>query len=115
MPKGHQIFLALFKLLDSWRDLISFLGGSMQKFLVGLMAVGLSTAVTARPLTIEEKNADIQQVGSLIRSQYAPLELKTKTLNLKLADLLHSYSGKAEKLSNTEFYYLLNQLVAEFQ
>jgi len=89
----------------------------MQKRLgiLGLALLAISSSAFSGQLTVEEKNADIVQLGSLVRSQYAPLELKGKQIDVRLPDLLKKYQGLAEKLSNEEFYYLLNQLVAEFQ
>jgi len=75
----------------------------------------MTSVAFARPLTVAEKNADIQQLASLIKSQYAPLALKRQQLDLRLPELVDRYQERAEKASNQEFYYLLNQMVSEFQ
>jgi len=68
------------------------------------------------PLTAAQKNSELQQLASLVRSSYGPYGLKRDTLRVDVDEMLTRYGKKAESLSqNRDFYYLLNQFVAEFQ
>ncbi len=82
---------------------------------LGLALSLVASVAFSSPLTVAEKNSDIDQLASLIKSQYAPLQLKGKQIGLQLPLLVEAYKDRAEKLSNKDFYYLLNQFVAEFR
>jgi len=85
---------------------------------VGLLLVGLvwaSMSFAVVPLTQDQKLSELRQLTDMVKSGYGPYQLKQQTLHLDADQLLAKYAKKAEGLSNLDFYYLLNQFVAEFQ
>ena len=67
-------------------------------------------------LTMEEKINQLDEIISLIRSNYPLLSLKEQTLGINLARLQIKYRELIEQTtSNLEFYYLILQLIAEFK
>lgn len=67
-------------------------------------------------LSLEEKMSDFQQLTSMIQAGYGPLKYKKKTQDIDLEALQANYKEKiAETSSNSEFYYLMIQFVAEFK
>jgi hypothetical protein len=78
-------------------------------------AIFAGTAAYSRTLTREEKTADLEQLASIIKSQYGPFEYKKALLKIDVDALVKSYAAEAETVSNLRFYHLLNRFVAEFQ
>ncbi|OFZ30517.1 MAG: hypothetical protein A2622_08955 [Bdellovibrionales bacterium RIFCSPHIGHO2_01_FULL_40_29] len=73
------------------------------------------TALAAQ-LTVEEKTLDFQQLIGRIKASYGPLEYKKESLGIDIDVLQAHYLRQIqESKSNTEFYYLIAQFVAEFQ
>lgn len=80
-----------------------------------LISVVVHTA-NARPLTVEEKLADLQQLSSTIRANYGPLKYKNEVFKLSVDDLEKAYSEKVKQTkTNGAFYYLMVRFVAEFK
>ncbi len=69
----------------------------------------------ARLLTPQEKRAELDNLGILIRSQYGPYDYKIETSGINLDSLLAHYYSLSEQSSNLEFFYLVNRFVAEFK
>ena len=79
------------------------------------LALGVPQA-QARPLTLDEKLSDLNQLVSLIKSGYGPLRYKAERNALSVDRLRDRYAAKvAATQNNGEFYYLIVQFVAEFQ
>ncbi|MBK7963614.1 MAG: PDZ domain-containing protein [Bdellovibrionales bacterium] len=79
---------------------------------------GFSVRASASPsitLTQEEKLSDLQQLVSMIKSGYGPLQYKKENFSIDV-DSLHSlYTAKVlQTQSNGEFYYSLIRFIAEF-
>ncbi len=72
-------------------------------------------AASGRDLTPAEKKEDIEQLASMIRSNYGPYDLKRAKLGIDLDKLVAQYTKDSETLTNMRFYHLLNQFVAEFK
>jgi hypothetical protein len=92
-----------------------FPGGDMLRTIATFICVSLlSVTVFAFQLSTEEKLSDLNQLVSLIKSSYGPLEYKeSRGLNLKT--LHEAYAEKIRQTtSNGEFYYLIRQFVSEF-
>lgn len=67
-------------------------------------------------LTVEEKTLDFQQLLGRIRSAYGPLDYKKAVLNIDIDQLQTQYLRKVQdSKTNDEFYYVINQFVAEFK
>ncbi len=72
--------------------------------------------IFASQLTVEEKTLDFQQLLGRIKSSYGPLEYKKSTLNIDIDKLQTEYLRRIqESKTNDEFYYVINQFVAEFK
>jgi C-terminal processing protease CtpA/Prc len=72
--------------------------------------------IFAGQLTVEEKTLDFQQLLGRIKSSYGPLEYKKSTLNIDIDKLQTEYLRRIqESKTNDEFYYVINQFVAEFK
>ncbi len=106
------------------RGAIGFISAPMKNFrwvgqalsaAIVFAAMGTSPA-HARDLTVKEKLSDLQQLVSLIRSGYGPLEFKAEQLRLDLTALHEQYAREAAATkSNGDFYYLIVRLAAEFR
>ncbi len=67
-------------------------------------------------LTVEEKTLDFQQLLGRIKSAYGPLDYKKESLNIDIDQLQTQYLRKVQdSKTNDEFYYVINQFVAEFK
>lgn len=67
-------------------------------------------------LTFEQKKADLIQLRDMIKSHYAPLELKGVKYQLSIDQLYQEYENKIlETKSNADFYYKMVEFVAEFK
>ena len=86
----------------------------MKKFIFLSLAI-FSTSLFAHTLTYEEKMEDLSQIAALIKSQYGPYEFKKSTHQIDPDTLLGKYSLLVKPLSNLQYYYLLNQYIAEFK
>lgn len=76
----------------------------------------LSAPASARPLTVEEKLRDLEQIVSMMKSGYGPLEYKKTAFGIDIDRLRADYYLKIQDTTNNlEFYYLLNQFIAEFK
>ncbi len=72
--------------------------------------------IFASQLTVEEKTLDFQQLLGRIKSSYGPLEYKKSVLNIDIDKLQTEYLRRIqESKTNDEFYYVINQFVAEFK
>ncbi len=66
-------------------------------------------------LTIEQKLDDLNQTISMIKAGYAPIEYKSKRFNIDINTLHKKYIRKVNATkTNADFYYTINQLIAEF-
>src|ERR1700693_3606751 len=78
----------------------------------------LASAVFATPinnLTSEQKLSDLNELVSIVKSGYGPLEYKKAKLNIDAATLAKTYSEKVVATqSNAEFYYTIERFIAEF-
>ncbi len=73
-------------------------------------------APSGRDLTESEKTADVEQFFQLIKSSYGPLRFKETDQGISVESLRAKYLELArETKSNSEFYYLLGRLIAEFR
>lgn len=89
--------------------------GVLMKTTLGVVVLLVSTLVYGKAITPEEKKSDFVQLASLIKSKYGPYEYKKKNLKIDVDKLVEDYSKRAEKTTNLQFYYLINQFVAEFK
>lgn len=80
-----------------------------------LVIATMGWQLVAAPLTADEKRDELEGLANLISTQYGPLQYKKRLLKLDLDALVETYAKKAKDLGNNEFYYLLNQFVAEFR
>ncbi len=72
------------------------------------------TAMSAQ-LTVAEKTLDFQQLLGRIKSSYGPLQYKKDSQGIDIDSLEANYLRQIqESKSNSEFYYLIGQFVAEF-
>ena len=70
----------------------------------------------AGQLTVEEKTLDFQQLIGRVKSSYGPLDYKKSIQKIDIDQLQTSYLQKIQNsITNEEFYYLINQFVAEFK
>jgi hypothetical protein len=75
-----------------------------------------SGSAAARPLTGEEKMRDFEQLISLMKSGYGPLDYKRETQGIDIDALRVRYLPDVTATkTNLEFYYLVNRFVAEFK
>ena len=75
-----------------------------------------SSVAQARNLTPAEKLSDLDQLMATVRSHYGPLQYKKTRIGLNLDKLRDQYATRALATStNGEFYYLMREVVAEFQ
>ena len=87
--------------------------GSM--FLIQGSALGSASSVS-RSLTKAEKTADVEQFFQLIKSGYGPLHFKESEQGIKVDALHAKYLEIArETPTNSDFYYMLGRLIAEFR
>jgi hypothetical protein len=89
-----------------------------QIFRSTVCAVALLVAGTsfARPLSVEEKIRDLDQLVSMIKSGYGPLEYKKTKFGIDVERLSADYYLKLRATTtNLEFYYLLGAFIAEFK
>lgn len=86
--------------------------GFARSALVCVLLVG--TAVQARTLSKDEKRRDFEQLASMIKTHYGPFEFKLARYKIDIDKLTEDYANRAEKVSNLEFYHLINRYVAEF-
>jgi hypothetical protein len=85
-----------------------------QVFIFVLFMLPLS--LFARPLTQDEMLRDFNQLTSSVRSSYGPLEFKQQEMGISIDELEAAYTKKIEQItSNSDFYYLIVQFVAEFK
>ncbi len=78
-------------------------------------ALFIGVASQARTLTPEEKRSDFEQLASMIKTHYGPLEYKKSRFRLDVDAMATSYAAQAATVSNLEFFNLINRFVAEFQ
>lgn len=71
-------------------------------------------ALSAAPLTYEQKIEELLQLSSLMKSQYGPYDYKRTVLKDSPELILSRYVQLAQNTSNEEFYYLINRFVGEF-
>ncbi len=97
-----------------------FLGSVILSGVIAFCAIAFSTGTSAfaepiSNLTNEQKLSDLDQLVSLVKSGYGPLQYKKLNLNIDVDVLRATYAEKASQTkSNAEFYYLLMQFIAEF-
>lgn len=85
------------------------------KKLMLLLSLVLAFSSYARELTTEQKLNDLNELVSMIKGGYGPLEYKKQEFGIDIDILTEKYSKLiAETTSNSEFYYLIVQFVAEF-
>lgn len=92
-------------------------GKIMKKIIIITLAIlsGLNCAI-AKKLTIEQKISDLRQIESYMDSGYGPLVYKKESLNIDLSEKVKKYQALiTEDQSNSDFYYMINHFVAEFQ
>ncbi|MBL7669257.1 MAG: PDZ domain-containing protein [Bdellovibrionaceae bacterium] len=94
------------------------LGQVLSLILSLFMISGFSIRASASPsitLSQDQKMSDLQQLVSMIKSGYGPLQYKKENFSIDV-DSLHSlYTEKILKTqSNGEFYYSLIRFIAEF-
>ncbi len=83
--------------------------------IVGAIAFSsIPSTAFARTLSLEEKASELRGLAAIVQNQYGPIDYKAQKIKLNLKALVEAYIQKAEKLSNLEFYYLVNQFVGEF-
>ena len=92
-----------------------YLGEWMKKLILGFcLIIGLSTQ--AFQLTTDQKLADLQQLVSVMKAGYGPLEYKKNELGIDIDVLTTKYAELIKQTkTNGEFYYLIVQFVAEFR
>jgi hypothetical protein len=76
--------------------------------------ITFSITVFARPLSPDEKAAEIRSLAAIVQSQYGPLEYKQLHLKIEMEKLVETYIAQSAVTTNIEFYYLINRFVAEF-
>jgi hypothetical protein len=82
--------------------------------MLGMFAF-VSQSVSARPLTTEEKIRDFEQLVTVMKSGYGPLEYKKETQGIDIRRQEHRYLRKVVKTkSNTEYYHAVSEFVASF-
>lgn len=84
--------------------------------LTRLLVVSIFTfSAFGQPLTLQEKQSELNQLASLVRTQYGPYDYKIQNFKLSLDALVNRYFELSKNATNLEFYYLLNRFVAEFK
>jgi len=79
-------------------------------------AATAATTSSTRALTESEKTSDVEQFFQLIKSSYGPLRFKESDQGINVESLRAKYLELArETQSNSEFYYMLGRLIAEFR
>jgi C-terminal processing protease CtpA/Prc len=75
----------------------------------------ISTNLFARPLTLEQKQSDLNELVGFIKTGYGPLHYKKINYGIDVDVLKDKYSFLInETKTNSEFYYLMVKFVAEF-
>ncbi len=105
----------------------------MNKFLAAVLTAGMIIAtghqagaipgilapdITAgqRDMTQDERLSDFSFLVQLIKSNYGPLQYKAKVINLNFDAHVAKYETLIRNSqNNADFYYLINQFVAEFR
>lgn len=86
------------------------------KLVLGFIILLATQFSFAGQLTTEEKTLDFQQLIGRIKSSYGPLDYKKETQKIDIDQLQTTYLQKIkDSKNNEEFYYLINQFVAEFK
>ncbi len=86
------------------------------KLVLGFIILFATQFSFAGQLTAEEKTLDFQQLIGRIKSSYGPLDYKKSIKKIDIDQLQVSYLSKIQNSKdNEEFYYLINQFVAEFK
>ncbi|MBC7458280.1 MAG: PDZ domain-containing protein [Bdellovibrionaceae bacterium] len=88
----------------------------MLKIYAVLLVLVIGFASFGAQFTVEEKTLDFQQLIGRIKSSYGPLQYKKDVMKIDIDQLQASYLRRIqESKNNEEFYYLINQFVAEFK
>jgi len=88
------------------------------RVLSAILGVGLlfESVAFGRELTYSEKLSDLDQIVSIMKSGYGPLQYKKAELGIDIDLLRNEYADKLRaSRTNREFYYLLVEFVAEFR
>ncbi len=90
-------------------------GKNPMKRFMAIATLLIIFSANAFQLTQEEKTSDLNQLVSTIKSGYGPLKYKKEILGIDVEKLQKKYKKLIKKTkSNSDFYYLLVQFVAEF-
>jgi hypothetical protein len=86
------------------------------KSLILLFALVLTPSAFGRDLTESEKLSDLDQMVARIKSGYGPLYYKKSQFGIDVDQLRAKYAARiSQTSSNGEFYYEINQFIAEFK
>jgi hypothetical protein len=86
------------------------------KSIVCFLALTVGATSFARPLSVEEKIRDLDQLVSMIKAGYGPLEYKKTKFGIDVDRLSADYYLKVRATTtNLDFYYLLGAFIAEFK
>lgn len=84
--------------------------------IVCVLAMTVAASSYARPLSVEEKIRDLDQLVSMIKAGYGPLEYKKTKFGIDVDRLSADYYLKVRgTTSNLDYYYLLGAFIAEFK
>jgi C-terminal processing protease CtpA/Prc len=91
------------------------LGGHMFRSISVLAFLCLTSGAFARQLTVDERLSDFNQLVSVMRSGYGPLQYKEKEIGIAINQVAATFEVKIKNAAtDREFYYLLNQYIAAF-
>ena len=83
---------------------------------ISVLFLSLAIPTLCSALTPEQRESDIIQLSSVIRAGYGPLHYKKEKVGLNFEALVESYRNQALRpQTNSEFYYSIVRMVAEFQ
>ena len=92
---------------------------TLTKFPAKILLLFLTLQVytlNATGLTLEQKLNDLNQLISIIKSGYGPLQYKKEVLGIDVNQLKEKYTQLIEQTqTDSEFHYFIVQMVSEFQ
>ena len=84
-------------------------------FSLPALAASYNATAADNSLTPGQKMSDLHQLVAQVQSGYGPLRYKADERGIRLEELANQYALKVLKTkTNGEYYYLLNQFIAEF-
>lgn len=87
----------------------------MKIVLAALLTLTASIGHT-QTLTSQQKLSDLNQLFTTVEAGYGPLHFKADKIGLNIEDLRRKYEPLTlQSKNNSEFYYLMRKLVAEFR